>query len=78
MEVHPNPDPGREYEREEFQIYDADKLVQLMTSGTLTVECAADIAFSDVKKRFEEQDKAGVEASVWGSRRKFCTARSWP
>jgi len=77
LNVHPNPDPGRRYEREEYQIYDAEKLVQSMASGTLPVERAAAIALSDVKKRFDEQDKAGVEASVWGSRRKVCTARSW-
>ena len=80
MKAHPNPDPGRrgrEYERKEFQLYDAEKLVDLMASSTLTVERAANMALSDVKKRFGEQDKAGVEASVWGSRRKFCTARSW-
>ena len=76
MKVHPNPGPGREHGRKEFQIYHPEKLVQSMASGTLTVECAADIALSKVKKRFKEQDKADVEASVWGSRRKFCTARS--
>jgi hypothetical protein len=75
MKVHPNP--GREYERKEFQIYELEKLVQSMANGTLTVESAANIALSEVKKRFQEQDKAGVEASVWGSRRKFCTARSY-
>jgi hypothetical protein len=77
MKVHPNHDPGREYGRKELQIYDPKKLVQLMASGTLTVEHATDIALSKVKKRFEEQDKADVEASVWGSRRKVCTERSW-
>ncbi len=76
MKVHPNPGPGREHERKEFQIYDPEKLVQSMVSGTLTVERAADIALSKVKKRFEKQDKSDVEANVWGSRRKFCTARS--
>jgi hypothetical protein len=76
MKVHPNPDPRREYKRKEFQIYDPKKLVQSMASGTLTVKRAANIALSKVEKRFEEQDKANVEASVWGSRRKFCTARS--
>jgi hypothetical protein len=73
MKGHPNPDPGREHERKEFQIYDPKKLVQSMASGTLTVECAAAIALSKVKKRL---DNADVGASVWGSRRKFCTARS--
>lgn len=79
MKKHPNPDPGREHGREEFQIYDPDKLVQSMANGTSTVERAAEIARSEVKKRFEELDKVDVEANVWGSRRKFCTARnrSW-
>jgi hypothetical protein len=76
MKVHPNPDPGREHGQKEFQIYDAEKLVRSMVSGTLTVECAADVALSMVKQRFEEQDKADVDANVWGNRRKFCTARS--
>jgi hypothetical protein len=76
MKVHPNTDPGREHGRKESQIYDPEKLVQSMASGDLTVECAADIALSKVKKRFKEQDKADVEAIVWGSRRKFCAARS--
>ena len=75
MNVHPNTDPGRERRREEFQIYDPEELVQSMASATLTVERAADIAMSKVKKRFEEQDKVGVEASVWGNRRKLCIAR---
>ena len=73
--VHPNPDPGRQYKRNEFQIYDPAELVQFMARGTMTVERAVGIALSKVKKRFEEQDKAGVEASVWGSRRKLCTER---
>jgi hypothetical protein len=76
MKVHPSPGPRREHGRKVFQIYDPEKLVQSMASGTLAVERAADIALSKVKKRFEEQDKAGVEVTVWGSRRKFCTARS--
>jgi len=76
MKVHPTPGPGREHGRKEFQIYNPEELVQKMASNTLTVECAADIALSKVKKRFKEQDKADVEATVWGSRRKFCTARS--
>jgi hypothetical protein len=76
MKVHPNPDLGRDHGGEEFQIYDPEKLVESMASGALTVECAAAIALSKVKKRFEEQDKADVEAIVWGRRRKFCTARS--
>lgn len=74
MKVHPSP---RERERKEFQIYDLEKLVRSMANGTLTVECAADIALSKIKERFQEQDKVGVEANVWGSRRKFCTARSY-
>jgi hypothetical protein len=76
MKVHPDPDPGRDHGGKEFQIYDSEKLVESMASGTLTVECAADTALSKVKKRFEEQDKADVEAIVWGKRRKFCKARS--
>lgn len=47
-----------------------------MVRGTLAVGKAADIALSMVKKRFAEPDKVGVEANVWGSRRKFCKARS--
>jgi len=76
MKIHPNPDPGREPGRKEFQIYDPEKLVQSMARGTLTIDRAADIALSKVEKRFGEQDKADVKASVWGNRRKFCTARS--
>ena len=74
--IHPNPDPGRQYEQKGCQIYDPDELVQSMASGTMTVERAVGIALSKVKKRFEEQDKAGVETSVWGSRRKLCVARA--
>jgi hypothetical protein len=74
LEAH--PDPGRKYGRKESQIYDPEELVRSMASGTLTVEGATDIALSKIRKRFQEKDKAGVEASVWGSRRKFCTARS--
>jgi hypothetical protein len=77
MKVHPNPDPDREYKRKEFQIYDPEKLVQLMASGNLTVKRAADIALLKVKGRFEKYDKVDVKASVWGNGRKFCTARSW-
>ena len=46
-----------------------------MARGTLAVGKAADIALSMVEKRFGEPDKAGVQANVWGSRRKFCKAR---
>ena len=77
MKVHPNPDPGREHGQNEFQIYNPEKLVQSMARGALTVECAAKIALSSVKKRFKKQDKVDVEASVWGSRRKLCTARNY-
>ena len=79
MKKHPNRDPGREHGREEIQIYDPEKLVQSMANGNLTVERAAEIARSEVKKRFEKQDKVDVKANVWGSRRKICTARnqSW-
>jgi hypothetical protein len=76
IKVHPIPDPVRKYGRNEFQIYDPKELVRSMASGKLTVECAADIALSKVKKRFEERDKAGVKASVWGNRRKICAART--
>jgi hypothetical protein len=75
MNVHPNHDPGREYEQKEIQIYDSEELVQSMARGNLTIESAAGIAQSKVKERFEKEDKADVEVRVWGSRRKFCTAR---
>jgi hypothetical protein len=74
MKVHPNLNPGRKPERKEYQIYDSKKFVKLMADGTLTVEYASDSAQSMVKERFRA-DKVGVEANVWGSRRKFCTAR---
>jgi hypothetical protein len=77
LKVHPNPDPSRKYGRKEFQIYNPKEFVGSMASGTLAVERAVDRAQSRVKKRFEEQDKAGVKASVWGKRRKLCTERSW-
>jgi len=72
MKAHPNYDPGREHGQ---KIYDPEELVQSMASGTLTVERAAGIALSEVKKKFEEQGRAFVEADVWGTRRKFCTAK---
>ncbi len=77
MKVHPNFDPTRKPERKEFQIYDPEELVKSMASGNLAIVSAADIALSKVKKRYAEKDKAGVEESVWGSRRKFCPARNW-
>lgn len=49
--------------------------MESMARGTLAVGKAADIALSMVEKRFGEPDKAGVQANVWGSRRKFCKAR---
>ena len=76
MYVHPKPDPDREHDRNGSQIYDPEKLVKSMAKGTLAVKRATEIALSKVKKRFEEKDKAGVKANVWGSRRKFCTASS--
>ena len=76
MKVHPKPDSDGEHDRNGSQIYNPEKLVKSMAKGTLTVKRATDIALSKVKRRFEEQDKAGVKANVWGSRRKFCTARS--
>ena len=74
MKVHPNPNPGRKLEGKEYQIYDPKKLMKLMADGSLTVESASDSAQSMVKERFGA-DRVGVEANVWGSRRKFCTAR---
>jgi len=76
MKGHPNFDPSQKPERKDFQIYDAEELVKLMASGNLSIVSAADIAFSKVKKKYAGKDQAGVEASVWGSRRKFCPARS--
>ncbi len=74
MKVHSDLDPGRKPERKEYQIYDPEELVKSMADSTLTVESVSDSALSVVKKRFRV-DKVGVEANVWGSRRKLCTVR---
>ena len=60
------------FERSKVQIYNPDKLLEQMVKGTLSVEAAADVAFSMANEGLAE-GQAGV--MLWGKKPRFCNGK---
>jgi len=65
-----HPNIGQAPELQYCQIYDPERLVKLVVSGSLTIESAAEMALSEVKMNAPRLGKENVWADWWGRKPK--------
>ena len=65
-----HPNHGQAPELQDCQIYDPQRLVKLVVSGSLTIESAAGIALSEVEMNAPRLCKENVWADWWGRKPK--------